>query len=328
MRRRALQIGLRLLGPALLVVVLARIGDPERILGVFARAALLPLCAVVLLNAVNIYLKVVRFQWLLRARGYHYPLRRAFSSALSSMYIGLLTPGRVGDVLRVQYLRSDLGMAYAESLAFIAMDRFCDIYVILGFCAFGIARFAALLSGELAYATWITVGLCAITPAVLLVPGFADRILEPLFARLSPTREPVGLRLFLSTLRALVGRSLLIALPLTALAFLGFYVQGWFVAKSLGLPLGLFDAICFMSMTGLLSQVPISVSGLGVRELFLALVFPTLGMAGADGVAFGLMEFAAIHLTQVLAGFVSWQYAPPPILPKQSDEAQRAVSPS
>lgn len=326
MRRRALQIGLRLLGPALLVVVLARIEDPARILEVFARAEWLPLCLVVGLNAVNIHLKVVRFQWLLKAQGYPYSLGRAWSSLLSCMYIGLLTPGRVGDILRVQYLRRDLGMLYSESLAFIAMDRFCDIYVILGFCAFGIARFASLLTGQLAYATWMTVAFCAIAPAVLLVPGLADRILARLFARFSRTGEPVGPHVFLKTLRGLVGRPLIGALPLTVSAFLGFYVQGWLIAKSLGLPLGLFDAVCFMSMTGLLSQVPISISGLGVRELFLALVFPALGMTAAEGVAFGLMEFAVIHLTQVAAGFVSWQYAPPPILPKQAEETPAASS--
>jgi glycosyltransferase 2 family protein len=325
-RRRALQIGLRLIGPALLVLALARIKDPERILGVLARAAWLPLCFVVALHAFNIHLKVVRFQWLLKAHGHHYSLRRAWSSLLSCMYVGMLTPGRVGDILRVQYLRHDLGMAYSEALAFAAMDRFCDIYVILGFCAFGIARFAALLTGQLAYATWITVALCALAPAVLLVPGLADRILVSLFARFSRTREPVGLRAFLSTLRALVGRPLFVALPLTAAAFMGFYTQGWLVAKSLGLPLSLFDAMCFMSMTGLLSQVPISISGLGVREIFLALVFPTLGMTSTEGVAFGLMEFAAIHLTQVVAGFVSWQYAPPPILSEEPKETPAASS--
>lgn len=320
MRRRALQIGLRLLGPALLVLVFLRIGDPSRLGSVFARAAWLPLVGVVALNAFNIHLKVVRFQRLLKARGHDYPLRRAWSSSLSSLYIGLLTPGRVGDVLRVQYLHHDLRIPYSESLAYIAMDRFCDIYVILGFCAFGIARFAGLLSGELAYATWITAGLCAFLPAALLVPGLADRALGGVFAKLSGGREPAGIRGFLTTLRALVGPSLLTALPLTIVAFLGFYMQGYLIGKSLGLTLTLYDTICFMSLTGLLSQVPISISGLGVRELFLALVFPTLGMSGTEGVAFGLSEFAVIHLTQVAAGFVSWQFAPPPVAPEPAAE--------
>lgn len=319
MHRRILQIGLRLLGPALLIVVVLRLGDPERLRLLFSRATLLPLLGVVALNAVNLHLKVVRFQRLLRARGYEYPLRRAWSSSLSSMYIGLLTPGRVGDVLRVQFLHHDLGLSYAESLAYIAMDRFCDIYVILGFCAFGIARFAGILSGELAYATYITAGLCALLPTAFLVPRFAEQVLGGVFKRLSGGREPEGLRTFLKTLHSLVGPSLLTAFPLTILAFLGLYTQGFLVAKSLGLPLSLYDTACFMSLTGLLSQIPISITGLGVRELFLALVFPALGIAAADGVAFGLAEFAVIHMTQVAAAFVCWQFVPPPVYEEKSE---------
>ena len=58
--------------------------------------------------------------------------------------------------------------------------------------------------------------------------------------------------------------------------------------------------------------MPVSVSGVGVREAFLSLVFPALGLAAAHGVAYGLVVFAVIYLTTVLIGFIAWQVAPPP----------------
>ena len=70
-------------------------------------SALLGNSSSMLLNALNYYFKVLRWDVLLAARGLHYSRLRAWTSFLSSGYVGLLTPGRVGDLLRIQYLRHD-----------------------------------------------------------------------------------------------------------------------------------------------------------------------------------------------------------------------------
>src|ERR1044072_1222824 len=127
MRRRALRWALRLIGPVLLVIVIYRLPDRAAILKALGSADVWPLAAAVLLNAVNLQVKVSRWRVLLQTQGQHYSMKRAWAAYLSSSYVGMLTPGRVGDVLRVQYLRHDLGMGYAEGLATVVMDRLCDL---------------------------------------------------------------------------------------------------------------------------------------------------------------------------------------------------------
>ena len=58
--------------------------------------------------------------------------------------------------------------------------------------------------------------------------------------------------------------------------------------------------------------MPISIAGVGVREAFLALMFPALGLTAAQGVVFGLLVFVVINLALVFVGFITWQVAPPP----------------
>ena len=58
--------------------------------------------------------------------------------------------------------------------------------------------------------------------------------------------------------------------------------------------------------------VPISVSGVGVREVLFALVFPALGYGVEAGVGLGLLVFAVMYLAPIAAGFASFQAAPPP----------------
>ena len=89
------------------------------------------------------------------------------------------------------------------------------------------------------------------------------------------------------------------------------YLQGWIVARAIGVDLSYLDVASLLAATTLLSLLPVSLSGIGVRELFLALMFPALGFSAAQGVAFGLLVFACTNLATALLGLVAWQLAPP-----------------
>src|SRR5580700_7123011 len=149
MRRRLARLGLRLLGPALLVVLIARYGDLGAILRTLRDTSAAPLLLAIALNGVNLHFKVVRWDVLLRTRGIRYPRRRIWGAYLASGYLGSMTPGRVGDALRAHYLHHELGTPYAEGMASVVMDRVCDLYVLVGFVALGVVRFSSVVVGRL-----------------------------------------------------------------------------------------------------------------------------------------------------------------------------------
>lgn len=315
MRRTLTRALVRLIGPLLLVVVLLRIDDREAVLRAVAAARPWPLALAVALNLMNVHLKVVRWDVLLRARGIRYPIRRAWGSFLTSLYVGMLTPGRVGDVLRIRYLRHDLGVPYAEGLASVVMDRLCDLYVLAAFVAVGVARYSPVIAGRLAWITWGGIAVTVLAPLVLLIPGLTDAAVRTIFKRVSFAAEGGGAGLFFEALRAQVGRPLLTTIPLTVATFVVNYVQGYLIAQALGLSISLFDVTCLLAIANLLGLLPISISGVGIRELFFSLVFPLLGHPAEAGVTFGLLVFAVIYLALIALGFVSWQISPPPSAP-------------
>ncbi|WP_438039535.1 lysylphosphatidylglycerol synthase transmembrane domain-containing protein [Sorangium sp. So ce128] len=322
MSRTALRALVRLIGPLLLVLVVVRMDDRDAVLGAVVSASAGPLALAAALNVLNIHLKVVRWDALLRARGIVYPLRRAWSAYATSLYVGMLTPGRVGDLLRIRYLRHDLGVPYAEGLATVVMDRLCDLYVLAAFVAVGVARYSAVIAGRLAWLTWGGIALTVLAPLVLLIPGLAERLLLAFSRKLakdpSERAEPGAASRFLVALRAHVGRGLLFTLPVTVATFVVNFAQGYLIARALGVPLSLFDVTCLLAIANLLGLLPISIAGVGVRELFFSLVFPSLGFTAEHGVSFGLLIFAVIYLIVVAVGFVSWQLAPPPTSPAPS----------
>jgi hypothetical protein len=64
------------------------------------------------------------------------------------------------------------------------------------------------------------------------------------------------------------------------------------------------------------------VSGIGVREMLFAVLFPYLGSTQEGGVGFGLLVFAIMYLPLLVYGFFSWQYSPLPLGDAQNPKAQ------
>lgn len=317
---------LRLLGPLLLLVVLIKVPDHAALWDQLRLAFGWELVLAIALNALAVLFKVVRWRALLATRGISYSFKRAWLAFTAVLYIGLLTPGRIGDVLRVKYLRHDAGVSYSDGLASIAVDRIADLYVLLAFVAIGVVRFSHALVGDLGRVTWTFVALCTLAPLVVLAPGVADRVMRALYQRFAKhDATGDGMDRFLTSLRTQSVKGAGAAIPLTVAAFVVNYVQGWLVVRAMGLDLDWLDVVSLMSLASLLSLVPVSVSGVGVRELLFSVIFPVLGQEAQSGVGYGLLIFAIIYLPLVVCGFISWQIAPVPL--NSPEASEKASSP-
>ncbi len=304
--------GLRLLGPVILAVVILRLSKPRELWAILSSAHVLPLALAISLNVLPVYLKVVRWQVVLKGRSITYATKPAFLAYASSLYLGMLTPGRVGDVIRIQYLRHDTGARYAEGLSSIVLDRLADLYVLAVFVAIGVAHYSAILPYELKVLSWLMVGGTVVGPLVFFVPGLAERLLSAVYRRLARVEETDGLAHFLEAVRAGARARIVPVILLTVAAFGVNFVQGWLAARALGLSLDLFEVSCLSAIQSLMGLLPISVSGIGVREAFFAVVFPSLGYSAAQGTSFGLLVFFVVYLALVGMGAVAWQLKPPP----------------
>jgi uncharacterized membrane protein YbhN (UPF0104 family) len=303
---------MRLVGPLLLVWVLWRFGDSETLTGAFKRASLWPLAGAVLLDAGVIHAKLFRWQTLLAACNVRVDTASAYRAYLPSLFLGLATPGRVGDVVRIQYLKRDHGVRYPDGLAVSVVDRLCDVYVLLAFVSLGIVHLTNALSAPLARTAWLAVAGVAVAPLLLFIPKIAEPAANWLYARVAGDGTPDGPSTFFAALRSQVGRALIAPLGATVAAFLINYLQAWLVASALGMTLSFSDVVAVVSISSLLGLLPISVSGIGVREAFFALVFPVaFGSSETMGIAFGLGVFGVIYLPALAVGFVAWQLWPP-----------------
>jgi uncharacterized protein (TIRG00374 family) len=264
--------------------------------------------AALALNVFNIHLKVDRWRGLLRATGIEYPRKPAWGGFMSSMYLGMVTPGRVGDALRAHYLHKDLGVPYSDGVASVVVDRVCDLLVLAVLASLAVVHFGAALF-DLRGVLWGFVAASLLLPIPLLVPTRLDDLLTNVARRLlSKPDKVLGM---LRAFRAYRVGAVVAALPATVLAFVVNFVQGWLVMRGLGLDLTFFDVSALVVLGSLVGLMPISVSGIGLREAVFAAIFPMLGYAADAGVTFGLAFFLVIYVALALLGFVAWQVRPP-----------------
>ncbi|MDH3727992.1 MAG: flippase-like domain-containing protein, partial [Myxococcales bacterium] len=253
-RSDVLRLLIRLTGPVLLVAVIWNLDDKAALWAAVSKASWPLLGTAVVLILPVIHLKVVRWRGFLDARGFSYPLDRTYAAVLPSLYLGMLTPGRVGDALRIQYAHREIDVPYSEGLATTLIDRFCDLYVLAGVAALGTAHFGSVLRNDLAYATWLAVAIALLAPMLLLTKGPAEFLGR--FLRRFTERWHTSLDGLLTALRALVKKRLIVAILLTVAAFAINYFQGWLVARAIGIELSYVDVASLLSATTLLGLMP------------------------------------------------------------------------
>lgn len=155
----------------------------------------------------------------------------------------------------------------------------------------------------LASAWWSWALLVAATVGGLAVLLSADQMLPLLKLHLRLIDEIVSLsrdsrRAFLSGSGALLALACFVTHANLAIA-------AWWLAAAINLPIGLLDLMALIPIVLLVSTLPISIGGWGVREGMMVMMLGNHGVSGADALAFSIL-FGLAVLVISLPGLPAW----------------------
>jgi uncharacterized protein (TIRG00374 family) len=287
-RSRARRL-LPLLGLVLLGWVLSRL-DLHAMRAAFARVSAGSAGLACAWFSLNLWLKVLRWQRLLRAQGIALPHRVALAAFLSSQFYAQVTVGRVGEFLRVEAL-IERDVRPGTALASCIFDRLLDVYAVLcaGLCfsAFWLAdaRVAAL-------AALVMLGLAAAGLASLrwLERSPADPPLPrwPLVSRLLRHARELA-----QGVRPMLAPAPLLEAAAWTLCAWYFYLAALFALAD-GLQIGVSRVLltATAAFAALSSLLPVTVSGLGARELIYIQVLSARGVSGEAAATLSLLHLA------------------------------------
>lgn len=299
----------------LLLAGLVLYAGPIEMLRVLREADPRWLLAGFVLNLPQLGLKAYRWSLLVQWQKIPFSYPRAFLAYFSSLLVGFLTPGRLGEMAKAFTLKYEAGVSLAKGFSSVVLDRVFDMYLLLSLGVLGLFRFT--LIGE-RISPGVFTGICLFLafPLLFLNPRIArgaGRLasrLPYLRSRRDSLNEKTGQ--FAEGLGVLSPGRILHCAGLTLAAYSIFFLQCFCCAWALGFSPPLLDLVLLMAATNFISFIPISISGLGTRELCLIYFLSRIQPPQAESVAvlFGLCLFLVLFAGGGLIGFICWQWAP------------------
>ncbi|MGD8859770.1 MAG: lysylphosphatidylglycerol synthase transmembrane domain-containing protein [Myxococcales bacterium] len=303
--RPAWRRALPLLGLVLLVWVLSRLD-----LGAMAAAlAEVSWGAVGLgagLFAVNLGIKILRWGRMLAVQGLRVPPAVVVAAFLSGAFYGQVTLGRLGEMVRAEAL-TERGVPLGQALSSCLYDRGLDVGLVL---LLG-ASLGALVIGD-ARAAWlaaaVVLALALMALAVVRAPALGS---APWVMRLRERMARVSLLARgLSVLDDLVAGIGVLLRPgflleaglVTAVAWTGYFGALVVLAAGLGIEAPPVLLVAGASLAALSALLPVTVSGLGARELIYAQVLSLAEVPPERAVLLSLLHLAMMTAVAIGLG--------------------------
>ena len=253
-----------------------------------------------------------RWWLLLSVAGVDVSLGAAIRSYLIGVFANNFLPSTIGgDATKIYYLGREHG--YRTIVATVVVDRMLGLGSLAAFAA-AAAWFVPALSARFValrlVVTAVAVAVWAVITLAMVGTGGAQRWLSPfghtaiaLGERLQRLRLSMALLLRQWHVLAYGAGLVVVYFLALSLVYLWFMDLGGIARPPL---VAVFTAL---TMTGVLSNVPISLNGLGVREQLHVWLFAPLGVPNEAAVAISLLLFGHV-LVVSLAGMVLWMMQP------------------
>lgn len=300
----------RLVGIGLFVLILMRL-DLEKAWQTLLAIDLGFLILSLLIQAIVTILSALRWQYICIQFQISIPFRRMLFYQLIGTAAALVTPGQLGEFVKVLYQRQE-GYAIPRSTLTVLIDRALDVITLF---LFGFLALAILFGLPPNLAVGLVVGVSL----VLLVGFFFLRNKETsaqwiatTLAKVSPKayqnkmeRESYQLALEISGLHP---RFLIVISGMTFLVYvlLLFRVLALVYALHLDVPFWYF--IMIVPLLRLVGLIPISVLGIGTRDITAIYLLGEVGISAEAAVLFSILGLVTFQI-QALAGlFAWWQY--------------------
>jgi glycosyltransferase 2 family protein len=251
------------------------------------------------------------------SRSVSLPVTRAqtVEALFVSNFWSLALPGAAAGSVMTVFRYSRYGAPVAESLGVLGASRVIELAM---FCAFGAVAFSLSPHGSNAHVVAVLCMICALVLSVFaLAHRYSDQTIGMISAR-APANSLRGKlshsagRAFASFTGARRSELLMassVALVQCALDAASVMALAW----SLGLSVSWLDALWINVLAYLAILLPISVAGLGVRELAVIVALTPLGIPKEEALALSVLMFGATLLNALIGGVVQLATRPRPV---------------
>ncbi len=299
-RRAGLMLTVRLVvSAALLALLISRINLDSAIPHQADITTLAWFALALAAAGVGIVLSAWRWQRVIEAFGVHVKLRTLTTHYFAGQFVGNVLPSTIGgDVLRVTRSAKNIGST-ETAFGAVALERLTGFLALPMLCACGFMLDPSLLGSSTAWVALLISGIALAALATILFlaahPRAAGRFQDHENWKRFIGAVHIGVGNLRRDRRLIAGvLGTAIAYQLSVIATVGFIV----LTLDAGVPFA--AVVAFVPVVAMAQVVPISLSGLGIREGMLALLLIPLGISTGQAVGIGLAWYATMLLVSLL----------------------------
>lgn len=303
-----------LLGIFLFIIILAKT-DLNSILTNIKDVKLFYLFLALLFSFPMLITKSYCWNYIKKKQNINYSLKDSFLMYGVGLYIGSATPGKVGEISRIAYLKKD-GHSIGKSMVSLILDRISDFAFLLIFLLFSLPFFLDITSKQILFFLIVAIFLIILI-LISIKSNLIKSILKKLFHFLIPNRYKKSWKVnsqdFIKDIKIYNFKDYLIILLITAFFWLFYYIQMYLVAQSTNITnVPLLDLSIILTIVGFITLIPISISGIGTRDATL-IFFLTPFMITREQIIVFSSLMLLMYLFYALIGFICWLIKPIPI---------------
>ncbi len=257
-------------------------------------------------------IKSIRWQSLMNALNIKYSIEESVIIYAAAMFIGSITPGNLGDFIKALYLKED-GHPLGKSFVSVLLDRLFDVISIamlasLGFLfLIGSAKIMSLRIPLMASALFLIAVIYAYKN-IQYKTIIRARLLKLIPDKYKATAAK-GITDFSDGLCVINAGQFTYATILTIIGWIIYFTIMYILALSIHLNIPFTYLVICISISVIITLIPVSISGIGTRDATLIVLFSYLGYSSESAVALSMI-LLAFYAVNLLICLVAWLIKP------------------
>ena len=252
--------------------------------------------------------KAMRWQLLMKAQDIDYSLKDSTIMYAAAIYFGGITPGNIGDFIKVFYLKGD-GYPFGKSFASVLSDRLFDLISLLLLGYVGMLLFIAFFGRAVIILSCIFAGMLLSIIFFIYKKDFSRVIQEYIYFHLIPEKyrehAKTGFSDLYKGIKTLTANQIVLATFLTVFAWVIYFVMMYLFALSINIDIPFLYLATCVSISAVITLIPISISGIGTRDATLIILFSYLGLSKESAIAFSML-ILLMYAVNGFIGLVAW----------------------
>ena len=311
LRSKKVRIAFQLLGLLLFIVILIRV-DLSEVLQYFGYLDFTDGLIILAVLVTFTFVKGLRWRLLVSGQGLEISRFRAFSIYSAGLYLGIVTPGRVGDFIKSLYL-INRGYPAGKSIFSSLVDRMLDLIFLVVIGYISLLFFPGIFRNQYLLSTLILVLTLMIAILLFwrrdLVSKAAKKFTSIIFPSKIVDKTDKAITDVLGEFETLDKVSSAGVLLLTVAGWILHFFTFIYFVRILSIDISIPLLIASVSAAIFTAILPVSLFGLGTRELVLIVIFGSIGLSREAAVAFSF-SFILVYIVQSVIGMICWLTGP------------------